>query len=109
MESNICNIITFTIEISPSSETFAQPEIIWDNFLTSPNDSLMIKNKSMLQYSNGILTTSYYLQGNLQNETIIFNANFPSLKPNSINFANTVSDPLSFVVNTSPEALLTCC
>ena len=78
-ETIVCNTITFGVHISPVSDVFAQPYIVWDGFLSSPNDSILVLNSSMLNYTNGVLSVSYFILADLQNKTLIFNSNFSSL------------------------------
>ena len=82
----------------------------WDNFLSSPNDSILVKNTTMFNYSSGILSVSYWIMDDLQNRTLVFETDFLSLIANSTIFINTTSPDLSFSVSTSdPEALMMCC
>ena len=109
-QSIACNTITFGILITPISEIFAQSFIVWDNFISSPNDSILILNTSMFNFTSGVLSISYFLLSDLQNETLIFDANFSTLYENSSIFVNTTSPSLSFMVSTSnPEAVVNCC
>jgi len=109
MESSICNTITFGFRFTPPSDTFAQPYVSWDLFLTSPNDSILQPNVSMTTYSSGVLSVSYFLLDHLQNQTLIFEADFTTLIANSSILNLTRADPLTFTVVTTPEALMICC
>ena len=100
-ETVVCNTITFGLQISPASETFAQSYVSWDNFLSSPNDSILIKNTTMFNYSSGILSVSFWIMDDLQNKTLIFETNFLSLIDNSTIFINTTAPDLSFMASTS--------
>ena len=48
----------------------------------------------MFNYSSGILSISYWLLQDLQNQTLIFESNFTSLIDNSDIFINTTSPTL---------------
>ena len=109
MDSIICNTITFGFKFTPPSDTFAQSFISWENFLSSPNDSILQPNTSMFSYSGGVLSASYFLLNHLQNKTLIFEFDFQTLIANSTIFNQTTSSPLSFTVSTTPEALMICC
>ena len=71
-QSIICNTITFDMALSPAAPLFDLPEIDWTHFLYSPNFSLLYQNTSLTTYSNGTLTVSYFLLGDLQNSTLVF-------------------------------------
>lgn len=65
----------------------------------------------MLKYTNGNFSASYFLLATIQNQTLVFGTNFSSLVANSTIFANTLSNPLSFVVlpTNNRSADLECC
>ena len=63
----------------------------------------------MFAYSGGVLSISYFLLNHLQNETLIFNADFNTLLNNSHIFDQSTASPISFTVSTNPEALMICC
>jgi cysteine-rich repeat protein len=107
--SVVCNTITLQFILSPASATFAQPYIVWDNFLITPNSSIIVQNTSMLSYNSGVLTASYFLLQNVQNQTLIFEPDFTSLILGSPRFSNTSAAPITVVVSTTPEALMACC
>ena len=102
MPSTPCNTITFGFRFTPPSDTFNQSYIAWNNFLTSPNDSILIPNHTMSYYSNGVLSVSYFLLNHLQNQTLIFSTDFLSLISNTSIFDLTTSDPIIFTVDTTP-------
>lgn len=109
LETVVCNTITFGFRFNPASDTFAQPDINWDNFLSTPNASILQPNTSMFGYSSGVLSVSYFLLAHLQNEMLIFETDFTTLLPNSSRFNTTTSSPITFTVNTSPPAMMICC
>ena len=71
-EAVACNTITFGIHIAPASDVFAQVGVSWDNFLSSPNASVLVANTSLTTYNLGILSVSYFLLSDLQNQLLIF-------------------------------------
>ena len=108
-ESIACNTITFGLSLSPASDVYSRPDIAWDSFISTPNVSLVQLNSSLLNYSSGVLYVSYYLLADLQNSTLVFEANFSTLLPDTSIFDSTTSPPLSLTVSTTPEALRACC
>ena len=77
--------------------------------MTTPNSSLIWLNSSLTFYSSGIISLTYFMLSDLQNKSLTFNANYSVLLPNSSIFTNTSVPSVSFVVSTSPEALMKCC
>ena len=63
----------------------------------------------MLRYSSGIFYVSYFLLAHLQNQSLIFEANFTNLISNSSIFANTTAPTITFEVSTVPAAMMECC
>jgi hypothetical protein len=78
-ETVVCNTITFGISIDPPADIFAQPFIVWEHFLSTPNSSILVFNASMLGFSNQTLFVSFFLLDHLQNKTIIFDSDFRTL------------------------------
>ena len=109
MPSTPCNTITFGFRFTPPSDTFGIPNITWENFLASPNDSILRPNHTMSYYSSGVLYVSYFLLNHLQNQTLLFEADFSTIFANSSIFNYTSAPILTFTVSTSPEALMICC
>ena len=108
-ETQVCNTITLGFQISPFSGIFDQSYITWDNFISSPNSSILSYNVSMTSYNNGTLSVSYFLMSYLQNQVLTFDSNFTSLLSNSSIFANTTAPAVSYTVNTSNPAFMHCC
>jgi cysteine-rich repeat protein len=110
IETAICDTITFTFLLTPASSTFAQNYINWTGFLVTPNTSVIAANNSMLVYSSGKLSASFFMRATIQNTTLVFTANFSGLTNSSI-FSNTASNTLSFAVSPTNNrlALLECC
>lgn len=108
-ESITCNTITMEFMLSPAALVLEEPYILWDDFLSSPNQSLLWLNSSLTSYSGGILSLSYFMLGDLQNQTLIFDTNFSALLPNSTIFDNSSDTSLSVFVTTQPSALMQCC
>ena len=88
---------------------FLQPFISWDNFITTVNTSLLWLNSSLSSYSHNNISLSFFMLGDLQNQTLFFEANFSSLLPNSSIFSNISTLTVNFAADTSPEALMGCC
>ena len=107
-ETQVCNTVTFTIQISPYSGIFDQSYIAWENFISTPNTSILSYNTSMTNYSsNATVSVSYFLLSYLQDQVLIFDSNFTSLLSNTSIFANTSAPSLQYTVNTT--SLLFCC
>lgn len=111
METAVCNTVTFTFAIAPASATFAQPNVNWTDFLSTPNASAFIANTSMFEYADGNFSASFFLLADLQNLSLTFTADFATLIPNSTLFDHTASPTVTFAVlptNAMP-AILICC
>lgn len=104
----MCDTITFTFQLTPVSNTFAQPYVNWTDFIVTPNTSLITLNASMVQYSSGKVSVSYSMRATIQNLTLTFTADYNSLIPNSTIFNQTTANTLSFAVapTNNREALL---
>ena len=68
LEADICNTVTFGFTFEPPSETFAQGYVSWTNFLSTPNQSILVINDTgNVTYKDGVLYISYFLMTHLQN------------------------------------------
>ena len=108
-ESVACNTLTIEFAVSPAALVLEEPYILWNDFLSNPNQSLLWMNTSLTSYSGGILSLSYFMLGDLQNQTLIFDTNFSALLPNSTIFDNSSDTSLTVFVATQPPALMECC
>jgi cysteine-rich repeat protein len=109
MDSTLCNRITFEFTLSPTSAILAQPFIVWDAFLTTPNATLLDLPSATFSYNGGILGASYLLLQDLQNSTLLFEADYSTLLPNSSLFSHTSPSTVLVPVSTAPPALFQCC
>ena len=102
-EASICNTLTFGFRFTPPTETFAQSYISWLNFLSTPNQSILVINSTdNITYRDGVLYISYFLMAHLQNQTLLFDFDFTSLENSSTMFTNSSATTLAFTVSTTP-------
>ena len=78
-ESVVCNTITFKIELSPKADLLDQSYIDWTSFISTPNSSIMDENQTMLSYSSGKISLSFYLKADLEGKKVVFKANYSTL------------------------------
>ena len=112
MHPTICNLLSLTFAAEPDSDVFTRPDIVWDDFLSTPNTSVILLNSSLTNTTNNSLTLHYYLNATVENQSLTFEANHSVLLPHTPIFDVTVAPPLVTLIATNGSnktAEMECC